>query len=761
MDMARPTFRFPVIDLFAFLGVLFGGWLIQQTFQPASDLPNRAVLILAGLDLLLCFSILGYRLRRRLHVGDGLPRYWIVTGTVSLACFLGWIAALLIDADRVAIEQKHLRDYDQQVVKLVENLRHLGDVIPANQAIADKNAWQVNYDLYIRLHDQLQTTLKANTVWEKDLARVHDQVEGMHKLFLLFVAEPGVEQRTKWRNDFQHAREIAVQNAESLRGEIAQSDRDLANTHRVRWQSLGSAALTGVVLILGTLLMWIVFDREMRRVWKRHARLALDEARFRSLVELQSDALAVLDAAGNIVYINPAWQSAFGYESSELLGRGFYDLIHADDRVRARTCPAQTPLACRLSADYGIWHDVELLSQTPAEDGTVIVRLRDLRETMQEVPPKPIATTPEVDPRLQQQQDRIAELERDAARLRDRDAASQRDLQQQRWLLDSHQQANTEGVLILSAQSEILSWNPAFARMWKLSTETMAGHSWPTIAAHMESLAELGWDDFHRTTTNASPTDTCWEMVLEGGRTVEVYAQALRDHPARLGAVQFHFRDVSKHKELESNLREQTTRSQNWEKSVREHEDRKKSYETTVRDHEKKVKHLEKQLRERDEQREELESTLRDHQDRLHGMHEAHAAATKSRKETMRRLASGVANEFNNVLSVVLGNSEILHKNLPQDHMAQHYVDEIRQAANRGTELSQRLLAFSGNHLLQMAPVEMNQLLDTLTLGHDVQLERQHDPAEQWVKSDPHPFEQAQPHIVGQAKQQIPTGPTP
>jgi PAS domain-containing protein len=540
--MARPHFRFPVIDLLAFLGILLGGWLIQQTFQPMSDLPNRALLVIAGLDLLLCFCVLGYRLRRRLQNREGLAGYWIIAGSVGLAWFLGWIAALFIDADRVALEQKYCQDYDQQTVKLIENLRHFGDVLPANQASADHGAWQVNHDRYVRLFDQMRMTPRANPSWEKHLTRVHEQVDAMHKKFLVFFAEPNFEQRIKWRRDYQDARENAVQSAEALRGEIAQSERALANTHRVRWQSIGSAALTGVVLILGALMMWIVFDRELRRVWRRHHRLALDEARYRALVEQQTDALAVLDAAGNFLYVNPAWLTAFGHESGELLGRNLYGLIHADDLLRVRSTPVQTPIPCRFSADYGLWHDVEMVCQPPADDGTMIVRVRDRQ------------ATPDADARPQPPM----ELQREIARLRDRDAAGQRELQEQRWLLEAHQQANTEGVLILSADGDMLSWNHAFLRMWSLSNETMSAHTWQTIVAHMESLVETGWDDFRRSAIGreAGQTDTCWEMTLEGGRTVEVYAQALRDHPTRTGALQLHFRDVTTHKRLEARLRD-------------------------------------------------------------------------------------------------------------------------------------------------------------------------------------------------------------
>jgi signal transduction histidine kinase len=107
-----------------------------------------------------------------------------------------------------------------------------------------------------------------------------------------------------------------------------------------------------------------------------------------------------------------------------------------------------------------------------------------------------------------------------------------------------------------------------------------------------------------------------------------------------------------------------------------------------------------------------------------------------------------------------------LRENLPKDHMAQNYVDEIHQAANRGTELSQRLLAFSRNHLLQTVPVEMNEYLMSLesklqaALGHDVKLDWQAAGEELWVKTDPHPLEQAVLHIITHARQHMPGGGT-
>ena len=778
--MTRPSFRIPFAEGLAVLGVFFGAWLIQRAFPAAAQTPNLILLTVGVLDILICFGLVGYFLRQRLRDGQPLPRSWIAGSVVLLACFLGWIAALFIDSDRLRTEQEQHREIDQQVAKLEDSLRLLNDVMPAIGAL-DRHTWEVNHDHYARLHDQLQAPLRARPPWDKDLARVDEQMRLMQKAYNGVIVEPSVDQRLKLRTDFQQARDRAVQQTESLRTEIAQSEKEVTLLASARWHAVGASALTGVALILGCLLLWLVFDRELRRSWKARERLAQEGARFRTLIENHGEPIAVLNSAGVIQYANPAWKSAFNYDADDLMNLNLLELIHPQDRGRvasALQAPGGQPtVPCRLSADYGVYHDIEMHCQQHA-DGTTVVQLRDVRETPEfplpshDVPP--VAPDPdrprlaETTQKLRDAEAKLAELEQQCQSLRDGERSARTELQHQRWLLGAHQDAGTEGLLILSAQGNALSWNAAFVQMWKLSDETMSAHTWLTVAAHMETLARAGWDDFRKATSLPSPsgrgvggegalpqTDSCWEMTLEGGRLIEVYAQALRDQPQSTAAVRFHFRDVTQHNEMAATLRE--------------HQDDKKSYEADLREHEQRLRQLEKQLGDRDRQREEVEADLRDHQDRLHQMHEtheSHAASIKAAKEAMRRLASGVANEFNTVLSVVLGNTDVLRENLPKDHMAQNYVDEIRQAASRGTDLSQRLLAFSRNHLLQMVPVELNEQLASLdsklhaALGHDVQLhwERGHD--ELWVKTDPHPLEQALLHVVSHARQHMPNAGT-
>ena len=376
-DMTRSSFRFPLIESLAILGMFAGAWLMHQAFSPDSDIPNRAILVLGVADMVISFGVFAYVLRERLRGGVGLTRSWIITGSVLLAVLLGWNFALMIDADRLLVEEKRQHELEKQLGKLEDSLRHFREAIPRSTLIADKNAWQTNHDRYAVLQGQIQTALRGNEAWEKDLSRIHEQVQSMQKLVTAFPNNASVEERGKLRTEYQQARDRAVQIAEALRNAVDESARALSATHRQRWQAVGGTSITAAMLIFGAMLMWLVFDRALQRSRERVARLEASEARYRQVVENHPDPLAVLDANGAIAYVNPAWRAVFGFEAQELVGRRFMELVHADDRPRVYA--ASGPVLCRLSADYGIWHDVELLIERDPEKS--VVRIRDLRET--------------------------------------------------------------------------------------------------------------------------------------------------------------------------------------------------------------------------------------------------------------------------------------------------------------------------------------------------------------------------------------------
>ena len=63
--------------------------------------------------------------------------------------------------------------------------------------------------------------------------------------------------------------------------------------------------------------------------------------------------------------------------------------------------------------------------------------------------------------------------------------------------------------------------------------------------------------------------------------------------------------------------------------------------------------------------------------------------------EAIGRLAGGVAHDFNNVLTAILGSADLLSMMLEPDDPKWAEADAIKRAADRGAALTKRLLAFS------------------------------------------------------------------
>ena len=80
--------------------------------------------------------------------------------------------------------------------------------------------------------------------------------------------------------------------------------------------------------------------------------------------------------------------------------------------------------------------------------------------------------------------------------------------------------------------------------------------------------------------------------------------------------------------------------------------------------------------------------------------------------EVVGQLASGVANDFNNVLAVIMGYSELIVQDLGPDHPLQKYAEEVRHAAMRASGLTQQLLIFSRKQTVQAAEIDLNEVIE-------------------------------------------------
>ena len=79
--------------------------------------------------------------------------------------------------------------------------------------------------------------------------------------------------------------------------------------------------------------------------------------------------------------------------------------------------------------------------------------------------------------------------------------------------------------------------------------------------------------------------------------------------------------------------------------------------------------------------------------------------------EAIGRLAGGVAHDFNNILMAISSYSELLARKLPKEDPSQRYAEEILRATNRGSSLTQGLLAFSRKQVVSPKVVDVNGLI--------------------------------------------------
>jgi len=76
--------------------------------------------------------------------------------------------------------------------------------------------------------------------------------------------------------------------------------------------------------------------------------------------------------------------------------------------------------------------------------------------------------------------------------------------------------------------------------------------------------------------------------------------------------------------------------------------------------------------------------------------------------EAVGQLAGGIAHDFNNLLTAILGNTQLLLRDLPPGDAKRGDVEEIRKASERAASLTRQLLAYSRRQMLQPEVLDLN-----------------------------------------------------
>ena len=134
--------------------------------------------------------------------------------------------------------------------------------------------------------------------------------------------------------------------------------------------------------------------------------------------------------------------------------------------------------------------------------------------------------------------------------------------------------------------------------------------------------------------------------------------------------------------------------------------------------------------------------------------------------EAVGRLAGGVAHDFNNVMTVILGYSAVLLQELSQNSSARYFVQEIQRAGERCAALTGQLLAFSRKQMLHPVSLDLHRVIRDLMallkslIGEHISIVLQLDPLPLWVKADAVQLEQVLLNLAVNARDAMPHGGT-
>lgn len=134
--------------------------------------------------------------------------------------------------------------------------------------------------------------------------------------------------------------------------------------------------------------------------------------------------------------------------------------------------------------------------------------------------------------------------------------------------------------------------------------------------------------------------------------------------------------------------------------------------------------------------------------------------------EALGLLAGGISHDFNNLLSVILGNAELLLDTTKQSETQRHYAEEIKKASRLAAQLTRQLLAFSRKEVLSPTVLDLNGVVQDVckilerVLGEDIRIATELSANLSAIRADRGQIEQLLMNLATNARDAMPVGGT-
>lgn len=134
--------------------------------------------------------------------------------------------------------------------------------------------------------------------------------------------------------------------------------------------------------------------------------------------------------------------------------------------------------------------------------------------------------------------------------------------------------------------------------------------------------------------------------------------------------------------------------------------------------------------------------------------------------ESIGTLAGGVAHDFNNIMTVIMGAAALLRVKLGNDEVLGPVIGQILSSSERAAQLTQDLLAFSRKQTIKQLPVDLNEVVSTMqgflrhVISEDVLLETELSATKLIANVDRGHIEQVLMNLAVNSRDAMPTGGT-